>query len=159
MAMPDDLRIGGGEMPHEVSPLHGVAPEAASAGHPVWGEIAPELRAEEFHHPERMDTHFLRLLARVRRRAGVPFRIVSDYRSREQNRDAGGASRSAHMDLPCRAVDLHVTNNEERFRVVEAALALGFVRIGVYPARTDNSGSIHIDAAEANPAPRIWTRY
>lgn len=135
------------------------ADERAGPGHPVWQEIAPELAPGEFRHPHDMDAGFLRRLARARRQAGVPFRIVSDHRPPEHNRAVGGARTSAHMELPCRAVDLWVESNEERFRVAEALLEAGFTRIGIYPAREDHTGSIHVDASMANPAPRMWTRY
>jgi hypothetical protein len=125
----------------------------------VWAEVAPELTPADFRHPERMDAAFLRRLSGARRRAGVPFRVRSDHRPPEANLRAGGAPNSAHRDVPCRAVDLWVHDNEERFHVLEALLAAGFRRIGVYPAREDGSGSLHVDASEANPAPRIWTRH
>lgn len=140
-------------------PLGDVLAEAAVEGHPVWQEIAPELTPRDFRFPWQMDVHFLRLLSRTRRRAGVPFRVVSDYRSPARNDAAGGAEKSAHMERPCRAVDLSVKNNYERFRVVQAAMVEGFLRVGGYPAHEDNSGSVHLDASEVNPAPRFWTRW
>lgn len=142
-----------------MGPLHGHRAVRATAGHIVWAEIAPEFHPREFHFPHLMDVEFLRLLSRTRRRAQVPFRLLSDARDPERNAAAGGAEKSAHMEVPCRAVDLHVVNNFERFQVIAAALAEGFQRIGIYPAHEDNSGSIHLDASEVNPAPRCWTRY
>lgn len=133
--------------------------ERAVAGHPVWAEIAPELRPTEFRRPERMDAEFLRRLGRARRRAGVPFHIASSHRTAAENALAGGAAGSAHLEVPCRAVDLAVRSNEERLRIVAALLAEGFTRIGVYPVREDGSGSVHVDAAAGKPSPRLWTRY
>lgn len=141
------------------SPLHGIAPEPAAAGNRVWVEIAPELTPAEFRYPEAMDAGFLRLLHRARRRAGVPFRVVSDHRPPERNEKVRGAKRSAHLEVPCRAVDLRVASNQERWRVVEALLEAGFVRVGLYPAHADGSGSVHVDASESNPAPSMWTRH
>lgn len=140
-------------------PLRRSDAEAATSDHPVWREIAPEITPAEFHHPHCMDAAFLRRLARARRRSGVPFRIVSGHRPPEHNGRVGGAKRSAHMEVPCRAVDLCVADNRERFLVVESLLAAGFRRVGIYPAAEDGSGSIHVDASEINPAPRIWTRF
>ncbi len=136
----------------------GRSAERAEGAHPVWREIAPELVRRDFHHPERMDPAFLRLLSAARRRAGVPFRITSDHRPPEHNARVGGARRSAHREVPCRAVDLSVASGLERYRVVEALLAVGFRRIGIYPAAEDGSGAIHVDASPENPSPRIWTR-
>jgi uncharacterized protein YcbK (DUF882 family) len=134
-------------------------PATAPEEHPVWREIAPEFRRSEFRHPERMDPDFLRALVRARRNAGVPFRVISDHRPPARNRRAGGARGSAHLEDPCRAVDLWVESNLERFRVIEALLNEGFTRIGIYPARADGSGSIHVDASHVKPSPRIWTRH
>lgn len=131
----------------------------ALKGHEVWKEIAPELTPADFNYPFVMEVAFLRLLSKMRRRAGVPFRVVSDHRPALRNAAAGGAKGSAHMQTPCRAVDLKVKNNLERFKVVEAAITHGIQRIGIYPAHEDNSGSVHIDASPTHPAPRIWTRY
>ncbi|MBW3630044.1 MAG: hypothetical protein KY464_12195 [Gemmatimonadetes bacterium] len=136
--------------------LHAPASRALPE-HPVWREIAPELAPSDFRHPEQMDAAFLRRLSAARRRAGVPFRILSDHRPPERNEAAGGARRSAHLEVPCRAVDLRVETNEERFRVLAALLAVGFTRIGVYPAREDGAGSLHVDASASNPSPRVWT--
>lgn len=133
--------------------------ELAKLKHAVWGEIAPELTPKDFRFPARMDVEFLRLLSRTRRRAGVPFRIVSDSRDPAANEAAGGAKASAHMEVPCAAVDLRVKNNFERARVVTAAVQEGFERIGIYPAHEDNSGSVHLDASTSKPRPRFWTRY
>jgi uncharacterized protein YcbK (DUF882 family) len=133
--------------------------QLAVPDHPVWAEIAPELTPREFHEPAQMEVDFLRRLSAARRRAGVPFRITSDHRPPARNRAARGAEHSAHLEVPCRAVDLTVASNEERFRVVSALLAVGFRRIGVYPAAEDGSGALHVDASEVNPSPRIWTRF
>ena len=140
-------------------PLAGLAPEYAVVGHAVWRAIAPEIREHEFRSPYLMDVHFLYLLSVIRRRSGVPFRIRSDYRDPARNAAAGGASGSAHMERPCRAVDLHVIDNRERFLLLSAAMAAGIQRIGIYPAKEDNSGSVHLDASATKPQPRMWTRY
>lgn len=144
-------------------PLEGKPAARAGAGHPVWGEIAPEEEfggfvPSEFRNPEEMDVEFLRLLYRIRLDAGVPMRIISDARDPEGD---VGASRSAHKKRPCRAVDLHVANSYERARIVLAAAKNGVVRIGVYPGKERDAGSVHLDAEThpENPSPRMWTRY
>lgn len=138
-------------------------PERAHHEHPVWAEIAPELRPGEFRFPYLMDVDFLRLLSRIRRACGVPFRIVSDHRPPDRNAAAGGATKSAHMEEPCAAVDLRVLSNEERFRLVRAAIEHGVTRIGVYPPTPSQragygkgAGSVHLDASRTNPSPRMW---
>jgi len=133
------------------------ARELALASHPIWDEIAPELVPGEFRHPGLMDVEALRVFSAIRRRSGVPFRIISDHRPPARNAAAGGARQSAHMESPCCAVDLGVSSNEERFRIVAAALALGVERIGVYPAKHGGAGSVHLDLSDQKPAPRMWT--
>jgi len=138
--------------------LMGVAPIAAGPTHPVWMGIAPFFVPSEFKHPFKMDVTFLRSLYRVRLRAGVPLRIVSDYRPPDRNASVGGAKASAHMELPCSAVDLRVNNNHERMLIVAAAIEEGFTRMGIYPAGEGGAGSLHLDASRTLPSPRIWTR-
>lgn len=137
--------------------------ERATHEHPVWLEIAPELRPAEFRYPWDMSPAFLRRLHRARRLAGVPFRIVSDHRPPERNDAAGGASQSAHMEAPCCAVDLRVLDNHERYQVLRALFAVGFERIGIYKPTPwqiqqygKGSGSIHVDDSPTNPRPRVW---
>lgn len=137
--------------------------EYAVKGHPVWGEIAPEITPRDFRNPYEMSVETLRRLSRVRRASGVPFRIVSDYRSPGANAKAGGAKGSAHMTSPCRGVDLRVNGSRERFLIVTHALREGFRRIGIYPptawqARVfgKNSGSVHLDDSPDHPQDVIW---
>ena len=154
----------------ERGPLSGIVAISATLSHPVWREIEPVSEAvgrdarggflpTEFDEPAAMDVSFLRLLWRIRQRTeGVPLRIISAARDPF---GSTGATKSAHKKRPCRAVDVQVANNLERFLVVRAAILEGIVRIGVYPANEAGRGSIHLDAETSsdNPSPRIWTRY
>ena len=107
----------------------------------------------EFAEPSAMGLNFLHWLDGVREAAGVPFHITSSYRTHAHNVAVGGAADSAHCDLPCNAVDLMPANGEERFKIIDAALAAGCQRIGLYA-----NGSIHLDRTEdKRPAPAIWT--
>lgn len=135
----------------------------AVANHSVWGEVAPEITPRDFNNPEKMDVDFLRLLSRIRRKCGVPFRIVSDHRTPGTN---PGAAKSAHMELPCKAVDLRVLNNPERFKIVRAAFEEGIVRFGIYaptPEQVKNfgemSGSVHLDVSTDNPQGTMWMKW
>lgn len=92
--------------------------EVAVAEHEVWSETSPELMPHDFNYPYRMAPDFLRRLIRARRASRVPFRVVSDHRPPARNVAAGGAQTSAHMESPCRAVDLRVNTNEERYRLL-----------------------------------------
>lgn len=124
-----------------------------------WAEMAPEFSATEFEYPERMGLEFMRWLKAVRQRAGVPMPISSDGRDRIYNAEVGGAQDSAHVDVPCEAIDIKKAPrpddpnwNYSRWQIVTAAMALGCTRIGIYA-----NGSIHLDRSEdRRPAPRLW---
>lgn len=162
------------------SPLAGVEPEYATPDHVVWAEIAPRegrpgFLATEFTHPWLMDVGFLRLLYRIRvdvwvaAEAGelardVPMRVISDART------TGGASKSEHLNRPCRAVDLQVYSAYDRAVLVIAAVRRGIVRFGPYPgknrsgergwpAHARDASGLHLDASTVNPSPRAWTRF
>jgi hypothetical protein len=145
-------------------PLAPAAPlTRAVGGHAVWREVAPQFSMREFNQPERMAVEALRLLHRVRMRSGIPFRFVSDARTPSTN---PGVSNSAHLELPCTAVDLRVVSNLERYRIVEAAIAEGVGRIGAYPPTPfqrsqwgAGAGSVHLDASQRLPSPRLWLQF
>lgn len=111
----------------------------------------------EFVHPEKMGYEFMFLLDRLRSESGVAIRITSGHRPPEHNERVGGATDSAHMDVPCDAIDIGLVGhpqgeNYARFQIIKAALDLGFTRIGTYA-----DGSLHLDKTEhRRPAPRIW---
>jgi hypothetical protein len=112
------------------------------------------LTPAEFHSPERMGYEHVKRLDAMREKAGVPIRrISSDYRTREHNKAVGGAKDSAHCDEPiCDATDIVPLNNYERFCLIEAGIAVGFTRIGIY-----KDGSLHFDSTEdKRPSPRLW---
>jgi hypothetical protein len=136
------------------SPLANASPAPAKLGHPVWGEIGDYFQPHEFRNPYEMDVEFLRLLYKIRKRAGVPIRITSDARDPEGDI---GADKSAHKKRPCRAIDCKVINSYERWRLVWASVLEGVVRLGVY----GDKPILHIDAETHtdNPSERIWTSY
>ena len=148
----------------EHGPLAGIPPEFAHEGHPVWDVIAPRdgvggFRPAEFRYPWQMDARFLLLLYMMRLDAGVPFRLTSDHRPPERNQAVGGASSSAHMEVPCTAVDLQVLNNHERFRIVRTAMKYGIHRIGVAKYDADaktGAGIVHIDCSRTLPPEVCW---
>lgn len=115
--------------------------------------------AAEFKNPEKMGYEFMKWLDEVRARAGVPMSITSSYRSPAYNAAVGGASDSAHTDVPCNAVDIGMRPrasdpnwNYSRFMIVRAAIDMGCGRIGSYA-----NGSLHLDmTSDKRPSPRMW---
>src|SRR5689334_16154959 len=118
-------------------------------------------KPEEFRKPHLLGFEFVQWLDEVRHRAGVPMHITSDARSAEHNAEVGGATDSAHMDVPCSAVDIGERPTPEdphwsysRYAIIQAAMSLGCVRIGVYA-----DGSLHLDRTEdRRPHPCMWRK-
>lgn len=123
-----------------------------------WNQVK-HFSANEFKNPEKMGYEFVLWLDELREAAGVPMTITSSYRSPEYNAAVGGASDSAHSDVPCNAVDFGMRPrpddpnwNLSRFKIVQAAMKMGCERIGSYA-----NGSLHVDRTEhKRPAPRMW---
>ena len=95
------------------------------------------------------DPELVRMLDEARRIAGVPFVIESGLRTTERNAQVGGANESAH--LTGHAVDIRCPTGRHRFLIVQAALEVGFRRIGVA------NSFIHLDNAPHLPQDVIWT--
>lgn len=114
---------------------------------------------DAFREPDKMGYEFMLWLDKVREEAGVPIVPTSSYRDKAYNKKVGGAPDSAHVDVPCNAVDIGMRPrpsdpnwNYSRFAIITAALKLGCQRIGTYA-----NGSLHLDRTEdTRPAPRIW---
>ena len=85
---------------------------------------------------EQMDMDFMRLLDSCREFAGIPFYLLSAYRSPEHDRKRGRSGRGYHT--LGRAVDISVSDGSGRWKVLQAATQLG-LSIGIYPT------FLHID--------------
>lgn len=113
----------------------------------------------EFANAGVMGYEFMRWLDQVRKAADVPMIITSSWRSKEHNEAVGGATDSAHIDIPCNAVDIgerprpdDPSWNYTRYRIVQSAMVHGCQRIGSYA-----DGSLHLDMTHGRrPYPRMW---
>lgn len=90
----------------------------------------------------------LRRLDECRALAGCPFILNSAYRPRQYELAKGRSGNSAHT--LGRAFDIRCSDNVQRYRIVSAAIACGFNRIGI------GRGFIHLDDAISLPTHRIW---
>lgn len=99
-----------------------------------------------------MDPGFIRMLREVERMSAYPVfaNINSGARSPAHNRKVGGAARSSHLIPVCRAADIHTPSREVQKRLVRAAVAAGFRRIGI--GRT----FIHLDNDPAKSQGVAW---
>jgi len=91
----------------------------------------------------------LNMLDDTRELAGVPFYVTSGYRTKKHNKNVGGVEGSSHTKGY--AVDIRCKKSSDRYKIIYAALKVGFNRIGV-------SGSfIHLDNDPNKPVNVIWT--
>ena len=118
-------------------------------------KLMKRFQASEFSNPGLMGFEFMLWLdALACTMPGVPFVVTSSARTKEHNTKVGGADDSAHVDIPCNAVDLWPGDNEVRYKIVAGAIKAGCKRVGFYPS----NGSLHLDRTEnQRPAPRVWT--
>ena len=110
----------------------------------IWDELK-YFKPEEFDYPEEMDENLLRLLDSAREIAGVGFFISSDYRLGDPRAHGKGFA----VDI---VDDPHQDGITSQFRwkVIEAAMAAGFKRIGVYDKH------IHLDIWSTAPQEVVW---
>ena len=88
--------------------------------------------ASEFgEHSDRMEASMIARLQRARSYAGVPFKITSAWRSKDD-------SKSHWLG---KAVDIRAKDSTTRFRIMHALFRAGFVRIFAYY----KTGHIHAD--------------
>jgi len=76
-----------------------------------------------------IQTNTFTQLLKAREIAGVPFRINSGYRCEAHNREVGGTEDSSH--IKGYAADLHCLYSGSRWKIIDALIKAGFVRIGI----------------------------
>ena len=112
-------------------------------------------RLEEFACPccgmAQMDGNFLLMIDQAREIAGVPFTITSGYRCEKHNRAVGGVASSSH--LTGKAADISTAGSGDRFAIVDAAMGVGFNRMGM---RKD---FIHVDNDCSKAQCKLWLYY
>lgn len=91
----------------------------------------------------------LELVDETRHLAGVPFIITSGFRTKSHNKKVGGVESSSHTRGY--AVDIKCNSSSDRFKIIRAALEVGFKRIGV------SGNFIHLDNDPSKPKNVIWT--
>lgn len=98
---------------------------------------------------KKMKQSTLLLLDECREIAGIPFIISSGYRSVKHNRKVGGVTNSSHRKGY--AVDIRCKGVSGKFKIINAALKVGFNRIGV------SSMFVHLDNDPNKKQNVIWT--
>ena len=100
---------------------------------------------------EKMDLLFLLMLDKCRDIAGIPFRINSGYRTAEHNALVGGIVGSSHTKGL--AVDISAVSSTERYTIINAAIKVGFKRIGI------GKKFIHLDTDLSKTQEVMWDYY
>ena len=101
---------------------------------------------------QKMDRVFLKLLDQARDRAGVPFKILSGYRTIEHNLLVNGKKNSSH--LFGLAADIYLPkNSRNRFLIINALLEVGFNRIGI----NFKGRFVHVDMDRSKDENVLWT--
>ena len=106
----------------------------------------------EFNNFEMMDEKLLSMLDKMRGIYGYPIKITSDYRSPEHPIEAAKEQPGEHAYGA--AVDIESVGGGKTFRLVKAAIEVGFTRIGISRKR----GFIHLGIGYPGaPEKTIWT--
>ena len=97
-----------------------------------------------------MSEDFIHALDELREACGFPFIITSGYRSKSHSIEKRKEKAGTHAQGI--AADIRARNGNERYKIVEQAIKMGFTGIGV-------AGSfIHVDSRirGADKAPVMW---
>ena len=106
----------------------------------------------EFKNFEMMDEKLLSMLDNLREAYGYPIKLTSTYRSPEHPIEAKKSSPGEHAYGA--AVDIACVGGEATFKLVKAAIEVGFRRIGI--SRKNNFVHVGIGYPDA-PDTTIWT--
>lgn len=106
----------------------------------------------EFKEFDKMDTALLIMLDNLREVYGYPIKLTSTYRSPEHPIEARKAKPGEHAYGA--AVDIACVGGEATYKLVKAAIEVGFTRIGI--SRKNNF--VHVGVGyEGAPPMTIWT--
>ena len=101
---------------------------------------------------KKMDKVFLHTLDKARERAGVPFKVLSGFRTEEWNLKVGGRVGSSH--IKGLAVDIYLPkSSRDRFLIINALFEVGLNRIGIAFKRN----FIHVDMDRSKDNNVIWS--
>ena len=106
----------------------------------------------KFNEFEKMDSKLLEKLDQLREAYGYPIKLTSTYRSPDHPIEAKKAKPGEHAYGA--AVDIACVGGEATFKLVKAAIEVGFTRIGI--SRKNNFVHVGIGYDGAPPI-TIWT--
>lgn len=106
----------------------------------------------EFKNFEMMDEKLLSMLDNLREAYGYPIKLTSTYRSPDHPIEAKKKAPGEHAYGA--AVDIACVGGEATFKLVKAAIEVGFTRIGV--SRKNNFVHVGVGYPDAPPI-TLWT--
>jgi uncharacterized protein YcbK (DUF882 family) len=106
----------------------------------------------EFNQFEKMNPKLLKMLDQLREAYGYPIKLTSTYRSPDHPIEAKKEKSGEHSHGA--AVDIACVGGEATFKLVKAAIEVGFRRIGI--SRKNNFVHVGIGYPGA-PETTIWT--
>ena len=106
----------------------------------------------EFNNFEMMDENLLSMLDDLREAYGHPIKLTSTYRSPDHPIEAKKTKPGEHAYGA--AVDIACVGGEATYKLVKAAIDVGFTRIGI--SRKNNFVHVGIGYPDAPPV-TIWT--
>lgn len=104
---------------------------------PIWTKLH-YFQPKEFNFPSEMSPELLHRLDATRFIAGIPFIVTSDFQPGDSLAHGKGL-----------AVDIRAHDSWARFAIVEAAIKMGFDRIGTYTKH------VHLDV-DVDLPPGLW---
>jgi len=99
-------------------------------------------------HENNISINLVKMLDCARDLTNQKFIINSGYRCEKHNAEINGMPDSSH--LIGKAVDIEADNDNEKFEILSALLAIGFKRIGI------GKNFIHCDIDNNKPLNVIW---
>jgi uncharacterized protein YcbK (DUF882 family) len=93
-------------------------------------------------------TRLINRLNEAREEAGIPFIITSGPRCPSYNQQIGGATYSEHIDGD--GADVACSDSRTRWKIIDAAVKVGFNRIGIAKS------FIHLGVSASNDQDVIW---
>lgn len=106
----------------------------------------------EFSEFDKMDPALLAMLDNLREEYGYPIKLTSTYRSPDHPIEAKKSKPGEHTYGA--AVDIACVGGEATFKLVKAAIEVGFTRVGI--SRKNNFVHVGIGYPDA-PDTTIWT--
>jgi zinc D-Ala-D-Ala carboxypeptidase len=98
-----------------------------------------------------MSKEFIEMLSEARDCAGIPFFILSGYRTRKHNATLKNSVKNSTHCLGI-AADIRCRTSDERWNIIDSLLFAGFNRIGI------GESFLHVDLKQSNQN-KIWTYY